>query len=164
MLKYADEVKEIEFILANLREEDRAELEHLFGAEWFQKTLDTLKNEKCLVLYGQGNGSSGRVPISTGGFYEIDTNGCKTACVWLLTTKFAELNKTALMRVLRNQLYLNGAKYDILYNFIYKSNYGAKLWLKKLGFSFDNPHPENIKFRKDFEFFYKKNERNKKCV
>ena len=155
MIKYVSEMNEIEFILSNLRNEDREELENLFGENWYQKTLDSLKDEKFLILYGQGNGK-GRVPVAMGGFYDVTKENCKIACVWLLSTKYVSQNKTALMRVLRNQLYNNSDKYDVLYNFIYKSNKGAKLWLRKLGFSFDNPNPENIKLKKDFEFFYRR--------
>ena len=69
MIKYVSEMNEIEFILSNLRDEDREELENLFGENWYQKTLDSLKDEKFLILYGQGNGK-GRVPVAMGGFYE----------------------------------------------------------------------------------------------
>ncbi len=159
MIKYVSEIKEIEFILSNLRDEDRVELENLFGNEWYQKTLSTLKNEKFLILYGQGNGN-GYVPVAMGGFYDLNSDNCSVACVWLLSSRFVSRNKTALMRVLRNQIYLNAPKYDVLYNFIYKSNYKAKLWLKKLGFNFDNPNPKEIKLKKDFEFFYRIKERS----
>lgn len=162
MIKYVSEIDEIEFILSNLRDEDKEELENLFGEKWYKKTLDSLSNEKFLILYGQGN-AKGRVPVAMGGFYDINHENSKIACVWLLSSKFVSQNKTALMRVLRNQLYANSNKYDIMYNFIYKSNKGAKLWLKKLGFNFDNPNPENIKLKKDFEFFYKKR-KDIKCV
>ena len=158
MIKYMSEISEIEFILSNLRDEDKEELENLFGNNWYNKTIESLKDEKFLILYGQGN-AAGRVPVAMGGFYdvkkEIATENCKIACVWLLTSKYVSKNKTALMRVLRNQLYANSSKYDIMYNFIYKSNHGAKLWLKKLGFNFDNPNPEKIQLKKDFEFFYR---------
>ena len=156
MIKYVSEIKEIEFILSNLRDEDREELENLFGEDWYKRTLVSLKDEKFLILYGQGNGE-GRVPVAMGGFYDVKNENCSIACVWLLSSKFVDKNKTALMRVLRNQLYSTGTKYDILYNFIYKSNHGAKLWLKKLGFSFDNPNPKGIKLKNDFEFFYRRN-------
>lgn len=158
MIKYVSEIKEIEYILSNLRDEDREELENLFGDNWFNRTLDSLKDEKFLILYGQGNGN-GRVPVAMGGFYDIKNEQSAVACVWLLSSRYVSQNKTALMRVLKNQLYANSSKYDVLYNFIYKSNKGAKLWLKKLGFSFDNPNPKEIKLKKDFEFFYKKRER-----
>ena len=159
MIKYVSEIKEIEYILTNLRDEDREELENLFGSNWYQSTVESLKNVKFLILYGLGNGNI-LVPIAMGGFYEVQNKDCSIACVWLLSSKFVSKNKTALMRVLRNQLYENSSKYDILYNFIYKSNYEAKLWLKKLGFCFDNPNPENVKLKNDFEFFYKKRMRD----
>ena len=51
MIKYVSEIKEIEFILSNLRDEDRIELENLLGNEWYQKTLSSLKNEKFFIFH-----------------------------------------------------------------------------------------------------------------
>ena len=155
MIKYVSEKSEIEFILSNLRDEDKEELENLFGSNWYEMSLESLKDEKFLVLYGYGN-EHGQVPVAMGGFYEVNNEPCKIACVWLLSTKYINKNKTAFMKALRNQMYLNSSKYDILYNFIYKSNHSAKLWLKKLGFRFDNPHPEGVNMNEGFEFFYRK--------
>ena len=106
---------------------------------------------------GFKNNNNFLVPIARGGFYDVSKEPCRIACVWLLSTKYVSKNKTALMKALKNQMYLNSSKYDILYNFIYKSNHEAKSWLKKLGFSFDNPHPEGVNMKDGFEFFYRKN-------
>jgi len=160
MIKYWDDVSEIEFILDNIRDEDREELENLYGCKWREKTLESLKKQKFQILYGLC-GEKGRCPIAMGGIYDVKCQAGKIGCVWLLSSRFIGRNKTALMRVLRNQLYADMPDYDILYNFIYKSNYEAKSWLKKLGFRFGNPNPEKIILKEGFEFFYKRIERKK---
>ena len=58
---------------------------------------------------------------------------------------------------LLKQLEQASYKYEIIYNYIYKSNYKAKKWLKKLGFNFNNPKPEGLNLEEGFEFFYKRN-------
>ena len=42
-----------------------------------------------------------------------------------------------------------------MFNYIYKSNFEAKKWLKRFGFKFDNPKPVGLKVKDNFEFFYK---------
>ena len=38
---------------------------------------------------------------------------------------------------------------------LFSENKLAKRWLKKLGYSFENPHPKGLNVPKDFEFFYR---------
>ena len=158
MLKEVSNINEIEFILSHLRKEDEEELKHLYGKNWYKNTLESLKDEKFLILYGYSDNKKTQIPIAMGGFFEITDN---IACVWLLSSYFIKINKRKLMKALREQVLINSSKYEIMYNFIYKSNTKAKLWLKKLGFCFDNPKPEGMDIKKDFEFFYKKQERRK---
>ena len=77
------------------------------------------------------------------------------ACVWLLTTNEFINNKLKLAKEISKQIELASNKFEILYNFIYCSNFQAKKWLKKLGFDFDNPAPRGMKIPDNFEFFYK---------
>ena len=97
------------------------------------------------------------VPVSMGGFHHVQNKNYKMACVWLLSTRFVKYNKTALMRVLKQQVLKASLDYEIMYNFICKSNFQAKIWLKKLGFRFDNPKPKNLDVKEGFEFFYRVN-------
>lgn len=154
MLKCSNNEKDFLYILDNLRVEDFWELNALWGENWRERTLNSLKNTEVLVLYGK-DCDSNQVPIAMGGFYEIF--GCKqdVACVWLLSTKHIEYNKPALMRALRKQIKLAENKYSFMYNCIYRTNNQAKNWLRKLGFCFDNPKPKNIEIENGFEFFYK---------
>ena len=156
MLKISTNQNEYRFILDNLREEDKQELFLLWGNDWYDLALQSLKDAEILVFWGK-NKSGEIVPVAMGGFYPVLNQKCKMACVWLLSTKFVKYNKTALMRVIKQQISKASLNYEIMYNFICISNSQAKIWLKKLGFHFDNPKPKNIELKKEFEFFYKIN-------
>lgn len=147
-------LKKCEFVLNNLRDEDLVELKALWQGDWKNKVLNSLSETKVLFAYGYDEFYD-VIPIAMGGFYELFDDKLKIACVWLLTTKYVNQNKMALMKELKNQISLADKKYDLMYNFIYKSNFEAKSWLKKFGFSFDNPNPEGLKIKENFEFFYK---------
>ena len=154
MLKTKGNKTEILFILDNLRYEDEQELINSSGKDWKKKTLLNLEDKTCLVLYGRDN-SGNQVPIAMGGFCDIENDEYPIACVWLLSTSYVYKNKMLLMKELRRQIMQGSEKYRIMYNFIYKSNFEAKKWLRKLGFKFDNPKPSGLETGKDFEFFYK---------
>lgn len=137
---------DILYILNHLRDEDKAELTALFGREWKKRTLNRLKKSKITILR-----NSKSQPFAMGGI-----EGKKSvACVWLLTTNEFINNKLKLAKEISKQIELASNKFEILYNFIYCSNFQAKKWLKKLGFVFDNPSPKGMKIPDDFEFFYK---------
>lgn len=154
-------LKKCKFILDNLREEDSEELKILWKDNWKEKVLKSFEGTEVKFAYGLDDFKD-EVPIAMGGFYELSDGSSKIACVWLLTTKFVRKNKFALMKRLKQEIKCAQKKYDIMYNFIYKSNFEAKSWLKKLGFRFDNPRPEKLNVRKNFEFFYKLNNRKEK--
>ncbi len=158
MLKKSDKKSEILFILDNLREEDRIELEVLYGKEWKNETLITLSDKKCYILYGKDSNNN-LIPIAMGDFFEIFPSDDSIACVWLLTTKYIYANKHLFYKHFIDLFNKKCKKYNIMFNFIYKSNYQAKKWLQKLGFKFDNPYPKGIEVKEGFEFFYKITER-----
>ena len=158
MLKKVENDAEILFILNNLRKEDEQELIALYGDNWKEETLANLKNKDFYVLYGKCNNSDIK-PIAMGDFCRLFPQDNSIACVWLLTTKFIYKNKSLFWKNLIRMFKQNCLKYDIMYNFIYKSNVQAKKWLKKIGFKFDNPHPDGINLKEGFEFFYKTKER-----
>ncbi|MCD7781056.1 MAG: hypothetical protein LUH05_10355, partial [Candidatus Gastranaerophilales bacterium] len=146
--KYSDK-SEITFILDNLRFEDKQELFFHLGKNWKQKTLQNLINKEILVLYGPDN-TGKQVPIAMGGFCGLDGDN-SIACVWLLCSFYIYKSRVALTKGLKENIASAEQKYKIMYNFIYKSNFEAKGWLKKLGFKFDNPHPKGMDVKEDFE-------------
>ncbi len=153
MIKLCDNFKDILFILDNLREEDAEELKALWGKNWRNISFSNIKKSQVNILYGK-NEINSIVPIAMGGFQIINLSP-SVACVWLISSKYINLNKKLLMKNLKEQINQASKKYNIMYNYIYKSNLSAKKWLKELGFSFDNPHPKNLFVPDDFEFFYK---------
>ena len=151
--KYIDE-SEIIFILENLREEDKQELIALYGDNWFYRTLQDLKYRKFYILYGYDY-ELNVVPIAMGGFCECFESDKSVVCCWLLSSVYIYKNKILFFKSLKEQMKDAENKYKIMYNFIHKTNFSAKKWLKNLGFKFDNPNPKNITVKDGFEFFYK---------
>ena len=64
-------------------------------------------------------------------------------------------HKKLFFNTLKTQVLLAEKEFDILFNFVYTSNFGAKKWIQKLGFSFDNPKPVCFSMEDGFDFFYK---------
>lgn len=158
MLKFCTNLKDIEYILKHLRKEDKKELEALYGNNWYGAVLNNLSDKDILILSGINNKKE-IVPIAMGGFYEPNTSDKSLACVWLLCSYFIDNNKHLLAKTLKNSIEKASKRYEIMYNYIYKSNYEAKGWLKRLGFNFNNPTPDSLKVLNGFEFFYKLNKR-----
>lgn len=154
MIKKVKNISEAEFILDNLREEDKAELYALYCDEWKKKTILSLEDKEFYIFYIK-NKQNESIPSAMGGFYQIFDEEPAIACVWLLSSKFIYMNKLRFMKAIKKQIKLASSQYKIMFNFIYKSNFEAKKWLKKSGFKFDNPNPKNIKVPDGFEFFYK---------
>lgn len=156
MLKKMTNINDALYILNNLRNEDELELKALWGNKWIEKTIKSLKDKDVLILYGF-NDEGNFVPVSMGGFVQMFGQNSLIACVWLLSTNYIYKNKKMFVTELLKQLEQASYKYEIIYNYIYKSNYKAKKWLKKLGFNFNNPKPEGLNLEEGFEFFYKRN-------
>lgn len=151
MLKQNKNIKDVIYIVDNLREEDLAETKALWGKNWRKKTIENIMNTDFLILY------SYEIPIAIGGFVPVTSSHIKLACVWLLCSKDVKRNKLKLFKTLKSQIEKESLNFEIFYNYIYKSNKEAKRWLKKLGFCFENPNPEKLLIHKNFEFFYRKN-------
>ncbi|MBQ3640505.1 hypothetical protein II906_01015 [bacterium] len=154
MLKKINDEKIFKFIINNLRKEDLLELKASKGSDWFNETLKAIKTPNAIVMFIKTE--TGRsLPVAVGGFEPYGNEQEKMAVVWLLTTKFVSNYKYIFWKELKSFFCQEKSKYLILFNFIYKSNFQAKRWLRLLGFKFDNPHPQNMKVPEDFEFFYK---------
>ena len=158
MLKKMKDKLILYYILNHLREEDKKELMKLYSGNWYEKTIESLENQEFLVLYGVDD-KKNNVPIAIGGVDPIFNKSERIACVWLLSTIWVRLNKKLFLNTLKTQSLLAEKEFDILFNFIYESNCGAKKWIKKLGFKFDNPKPKGFSMEDGFEFFYKSKER-----
>lgn len=151
MLKTDKNLKDVLYILDNLRDEDLQEVIAIWGDDWIKKFLENTMKTDFLILLNRN------IPIAMGGFVPVFNENCSAACVWLLCTKEVMNNKMLLLKTLKEQIEKEVLNFDIFYNYIYKSNIEAKEWLKKLGFIFDCPIPQKLNIQRDFEFFYKKN-------
>ena len=156
MLKTNKDEKDVKFVLDNIRFEDEVELKALWNKNWKEKVLQKILDSDFLTLMGK-NGNKKDIPIAVGGFYEIPNYDRNMVCVWLISSKFINLNKKLFWKELKYQINEASKVYKIMYNYIYESNFEAKKWLKKLGFKFDNPKPKKLNIPKRFEFFYKVN-------
>ncbi len=154
MLKHIKDEKIFRFILNNLRDEDYVELRDSRGENWFNETLKNLFSSDVVVLFVK-NRYGRMLPIAMGGFEPYLQNGNNIAVVWLLSTKFINQYKLIFWKELNTYFSQEKSKYSILFNFIYKSNFQAKRWLRLLGFKFDNPKPDGMEVAENFEFFYK---------
>lgn len=154
-------LNEITYILEHIRREDKEELIALYGKSWKKKTISDLKKSEMRVLYGY-NFKGQYVPVAAGGIERVDCDIPGIACVWLLTTRYIYKNKRGLVKILKDEFQKADKKYDLLYNFIHKSNFKAKNWLKKFGFNFERRL--NFDIPENFEFFYKLTKGSKICV
>lgn len=149
MVKNTKNKKYFEFILENLRRQDLEEVQAIWQDKWKEEALKSLENSKTLVLFSK------KVPIAMGGFVPIRDKDIKIAVVWLLCSYLVSGNKTLLYKTLKKEVLKAEKEYDLMFNYIFKSNFEAKNWLKKLGFKFDKPSPKGLVVRENFEFFYK---------
>ena len=145
MLKRKEKsLRDVEYILDNLRSEDFEEVKALKGERWREETIKSIMESDFSVLVGVSD-----KPVVMGGIW----GNSEIACVWLLSTDEVKKHKKSLVREIKKEL--ESSKAEILYNFIYKTNHKAKKWLGPLGFRFDNPFPDGIEVPEGFEFFYK---------
>ena len=62
---------------------------------------------------------------------KFNSSGYKTAQIWLLLSNKAKNHKQLIFKYVKKYLNCGFLKYDILFNFIYKSNFKALKWIKK---------------------------------
>lgn len=159
MLKRTNDKSILNYVLSHLRKEDKQELIALYSDEWYEKTIESFLNREFFVLYGLDD-KKNIVPIAIGGVESIFDKSQRIGCVWLLSTIWVNRNKKLFFETLKTQVLLAEKEFDILFNFVYTSNLGAKKWIQKLGFSFDNPKPVGFSLEDGFDFFYKLTERS----
>ena len=154
MFKENPDINDYEYILDNLRQEDLEEVKAVWQDNWRDNVLKSLENTQVLVLEGKDKDNN-IVPVAMGGFYEQPEKTANIACVWMLSTDFVKYNKLLLTKALKISVSKAEEKYDLMYNYIFKSNKQAKNWLYKLGFSFSSINSDKNFYNENFEFFYK---------
>lgn len=154
--------EDIEYILDNLRDEDRIEMEADRGSNWREEVLKrTLELEdvtmvhyedKPIIMYGV---IPQELPAAcVGGSLNKDRSIEYAGAVWLLATKEIIKNQVQFFRECRKELKRWDKEYKWLYNYVHNGNSQAIKWLKWLGFKFDCPRPLGH-WRRNFQYFYK---------
>jgi len=140
----------LENFLFNLRCEDKSEIIALNHNNFKEELFEICLNNQFETYF---LASDINLPLAIGGVYQIDNN---IGRVWLLCTTFVNDEKKAVFKYVKNKIEMFKNKYDILFNFIYKSNFSALKWLKACGFKVLELKNSDFKLfyftRKDVEF------------
>ena len=134
-------------LFENMRSEDKSELEYFFKSNTKEKFIDICLDDKNdTYILGLDN----KTPLAIGGVYTHYIEDYKFGQVWLLCANAYQKRKLCLYKYIFEKIKTFLCEYDILFNFIYKTNFSAITWLKKMGFSFVELN------NKDFRLFYLK--------
>ena len=137
--------KNIKKFIKNLRKEDYEELKYFLKkkiSKKFQKELENLSDFYFL--------SDKIHPIALGGVQQ-DKILKNIGKAWLLCTNKSSKNRIKLYKFIKEKILNYQKQYNIIYNFIFKSNFKAQKWLEKFGFIFLNTQ------NPDFKLFYYSN-------
>ncbi len=135
----------LEKFVADIRDEDEQELIAVLGCDYRDELFRLCLSNKSQTYFLADSLSR---PCAIGGVSRF-CNDEKIGQVWLLCTNRAVENKIALFKYISRKITEFKREYDLLFNFIYKSNYKALNWLSVFGFvSFD------IKNVNDYKFFF----------
>lgn len=151
MYRKEKNIKDILYILENLRPEDKHEALIQRGENYIQGIAGDIINNKGFVVIGCSKKDD--KPICMGGCTKTEENG--VGVVWLLSTPEIENYQICLLRNIKELLKDFDKEYWMTFNMIYSENKLAKKWLKKMGYSFDLAKPVLANIPKDFEFFYR---------
>lgn len=138
----------LEKFLLNLRNEDFEELKIFLKNNTIDNFINIcLKNKSNTDFLADNNNKA----VALGG---IKPENKDTGQIWLLCSKDWFKHKIELYKIIKNRIELFKKDYLVLYNYIYKSNFKALIWLKKFGF-------KHKKVNSEFKIFYfKKEEQN----
>ncbi|MBE7708063.1 MAG: DUF2833 domain-containing protein [Cyanobacteria bacterium SIG27] len=117
--------------LNNLRKEDYEELAVIKSFNFVDEILNVSENPINQTYFLTSDNDK---PLAMGGACLIEIDEYKIAKVWLLSTSEIEFYKKDLYKYVLEKLEILKTKYDILFNFIYKSNFSSLKWLKRAGF------------------------------
>lgn len=121
----------LEKFAKDLKKEDKEELEYVFKDNWEKCFIDICLNEENIWFLADKKNN----PCAIGGIqFEKEKNMLQKGRIWLLCANNVQKNRIFLFRYIKNKIKLFKEKYGILYNRIYKSNFGILKWLKKYGF------------------------------
>ena len=111
----------------SLRSQDRKEIDYYFKENAKEEFIKELLKVKGYFVFDKDK------LIAAGGIEKFKTSNSqiKTAQIWLLFSKYAENKRLFLFKYIKNRLKEAFKEYDLLFNYIYKSNFSALNWIKK---------------------------------
>ena len=131
-------------LLDNLRKEDLEELKQNFKNRYREKFINVTLNSSGTIFLADDND----FPLAIGGVDKKQTDNLAVGQVWLISSnKFTKKN-LKLIKFIVSKIEEYKKDCDILFNFIYKSNFDSLKWLAKCGF-------KTLDTRKqDYKLFY----------
>lgn len=128
---------EIEHVIANLRDQDRDEIEASHGKHAYRLLRDAIDSEDTRVGVANGEivclfGVEPQSVIGRGG------------TPWMVSTDAILKHKVVFLKHSRLWIEAMRQKYGHLTNFVDDRNTVSKRWLKWLGFEFDEPKPYGV--------------------
>ena len=135
--------------LKNLRDEDLLELKEFLKNNTLEEFFFDCFDENNLTYFLKTKDNK---PLALGGAYVVND---KCAKIWLLTTKEIFKCKIAVFKYVKNKIETFKQRFDILYNFIFISNFSSLVWLKRCGFEVLDLNVSNYKL-----FYFNKGENN----
>lgn len=151
MYRKEKNIKDILYILENLRTEDRHEAIIQKGKNYIQEIAKDIMNSKGHFILGCSKENN--IPVVMGGCCPTEEEG--VGVVWMLSTPEIEKHQICLLRNIKELIKDFDKDFWMTSNLIYKENHLAKKWLSKMGFSFNMSKPVLANLPKDFEFFYR---------
>ncbi len=140
--------KNLKKFIKNISKADYLELKHYFKKDIKKRFINSLtdKIEETYLLFDDNN-----KPVALGGAYKVSYPYKNAAQLWLLTSKNQAKHKISLFKYVKGKVEKYKNTFDFSYNYIFKSNFKALKWLKKLGFTIEKIENDDFRF-----FYYKK--------
>lgn len=150
-------MRDVNYIIDNLRDEDIEEIKISFGNDYKQELIKSLFHYKSTIAID----SKTKKPILIYGVCPFE-NDKRAAIIFMLSTKDIVNYKRSFFFELKKQIADYDKHYYFLCNQIYSKNFLAKKWLKYVGFKFDFPKPYGMSVSDGFEYFYRIRKTNNK--
>lgn len=141
--------KDLLYILQNLRDEDKEEVKLNYGDNYIQEELKSILKTNALLAVD----SITKKPILVYGISPLQNK--KSALIYMLSTKEIVYYKRSFFTELKKEIKKIDKNYYYVCNIIYKKNFLAKKWLKKIGFNFDISNLSFMNVPDNFEYFYR---------
>lgn len=122
--------KYLKLFLKNLRYQDKKELEN----SEINSFLEFYKICKCPLSQIYFLVDEADFPLALGGVYDVSKFDLKIGQIWLLSTPEIYKNRFAFLKYIKNKMDFFKNNYDILFNYIYESNFNFLKLLKANGF------------------------------